>query len=328
MRRLAGYLRYRAMPIALWLVSLAVLAVLSALGGLAPVYARYAMLLISFFFLLLMLLGAAGYFRRLRALAALRETADRLSGALPEPGNAVEAAYQALLEELLEDGRRLRRDTAAAREDSLGYYTLWVHQIKTPIAAMRLLLQGEDDPQSRALGSELFKVEQYADLALRYAKMQEIVSDVIVERFPLMPVVREAVKKYGLLFVHKRLGVHIEETELQVTSDRRWLQFILEQLLSNAVKYTRRGGVSIGVEEGALVIADTGQGIRPEDLPRIFERGYTGYTGRLDARASGIGLYLVKRAADALRIDIRAESAPEAGTRMILRFPEETEILE
>lgn len=326
--KLLSYLKYRWTLIALWLLTLGVLFGLSALNGLDRSYVRYAALLVSFFFLLLMLISATPYFRRRRLLRRMTEAGERLVSALPEPGNALERDYQALIQGLIAEQAEMRRQLTGAQNEQLSYYTLWVHQIKTPIAAMQLVLGGADDERSRTLARELFKIEQYADLALRYAKMTDMSADLVIERFPLEPVVREAVKKFALLFVHQRLSVSVKLPELTVTSDRRWLLFIIEQLLSNAVKYTKAGGVRIFARMGALVIEDTGIGIRPEDLPRIFERGYTGYNGRLDARASGVGLYLARRAADALGVRIEASSTLGRGTAMTLRFPEEHEILE
>jgi signal transduction histidine kinase len=129
------------------------------------------------------------------------------------------------------------------------------------------------------------------------------------------------VKKYSLLFVYSKLSARVEPLSKDVPCDRMWLEFILCQLLSNSVKYTHTGGVRIYMEKGDLVVEDSGIGIRKEDLPRIFEKGYTGYNGRMDTRASGIGLYLVKRTADALGIRINVTSELGKGTRVSLHFP-------
>ena len=143
----------------------------------------------------------------------------------------------------------------------------------------------------------------------------------MVERCDLNEIAHAAVKKYSLLYIYSKLSVEIGTLSKDVPCDRMWLGFILEQLLSNSVKYTRSGGVKLYMEGGSLVVEDSGIGIRKEDLPRIFEKGYTGYNGRMDTRASGIGLYLVKRAADALGIAISVTSELGKGTRVMLRFP-------
>ena len=152
-------------------------------------------------------------------------------------------------------------------------------------------------------------------------KLGDIASDLVIEHCDLNEIAHQAVKKYSLLFVYNKLSIQIEPLARDIPSDAMWLGFILGQLLSNSVKYTRTGGVRIYMEDSALVVADTGIGIRKEDLPRIFEKGYTGYNGRMDTRASGIGLYLAKRAADALGISIAVFSELGKGTRVSLRFP-------
>ena len=129
-------------------------------------------------------------------------------------------------------------------------------------------------------------------------------------------------EKYALLFIHQGLSVEIGPLAETVVSDKKWLSFLLEQIISNGAKYTHTGGMRIYMEGERLVLEDTGIGIRPEDLPRIFERGYTGYNGRLDSRASGIGLYMAKRVADALGIALAVESQLDQGTRVFLRFPD------
>ena len=178
------------------------------------------------------------------------------------------------------------------------------------------------------LRMELFKVEQYADLALKFIKLSDIASDLVIEQCDLNEIAHASVKKNSLLFVYQKLSVKIEPLAKSVPSDSMWLGFILGQLLSNAVKYTRTGGVRIYMDGSALVVEDTGIGIRKEDLPRIFEKGYTGYNGRMDNRASGIGLYLVKRTADALNIQIHVESELGNGTRVRMTFPKHDEFMQ
>ena len=135
----------------------------------------------------------------------------------------------------------LRTQSLLSQEEQREYYTLWVHQVKTPISAMRLILNGEDSEQSRLLKQELFKVDQYADLALKFVKLGDIAADLVVERCDLNEIAHAAVKKYSLLFIYSKLGVEIGPLSKDIPCDRMWLGFILEQLLSNSVKYTRAG---------------------------------------------------------------------------------------
>jgi signal transduction histidine kinase len=258
----------------------------------------------------------------------VQERIELIPRELPEPIDALSADYDAVVRMLSEDCKRLRTTRRAESEEQREYYTLWVHQIKTPISAIRLLLAEQDDERAALLRQELFKVEQYADLALKFVKLSDVASDLVIERCDLNEIAHAAVKKYSLLFVYRKLSVKIEPLATDVPSDSMWLGFMLGQLLSNAVKYTKTGGVRIYMDGGALVVEDTGIGIRREDLPRIFEKGYTGYNGRIDNRASGIGLYLVKRTANVLNIQVSVESELGIGTRVRMTFPKRDEFMQ
>ena len=148
--------------------------------------------------------------------------------------------------------------------------------------------------------------------------------DLVLKEYVLMAVAKQAVRKYAVLFINSGLSVSVEDTDISIVTDEKWLGFVLEQLISNAVKYTKRGGISIYLDNSCreyqgerlhtcLVIEDSGIGIRSEDLPRIFEKGYTGCNGRIDKKASGIGLYLCKRICGKLGHKISAENNPNGG---------------
>ncbi len=326
MRRMLSYLHYRWTLLALFALFSGLIYSMFFLAELPVYYAECILLMAGFVLAVFMLFDGVRFIDRHKYVQSLLELTDGLTTALPEGRNAIERDYIELLRQTAEQAQTERRVSLQKQEESLAYYTLWVHQIKTPIAAMRLVLQERDDRESRILLQELFKIEQYADLALRYMKLTDISADLVPERCELLAVVRAAVKKYGLLFVYNNLSVKIDVSSRLVISDRRWLMFLLEQLLSNAAKYTKTGGVTVFEEEdGTLCVADTGIGIRPEDLPRIFERGFTGLNGRTDARASGIGLYLVQKVAATLRIKIAVRSELNAGTCVRLTFPKTEE---
>ena len=239
---------------------------------------------------------------------------------LPEAKNLEQADYGEMIQKLGRCIRDMERDYAAQREDMLDYYTTWVHQIKTPIAVMKLYL-AEETPEHRAMSAELFRMEQYVDMVLQYLRLSSGENDLVIREYKLDALIREAVRKYAAQFVLKKLKLTYIPTEMTVVTDRKWFCCILEQLLSNAIKYTPAGGsIAIGIEGDALRISDTGIGIAPEDLPRIFEKGYTGINGRLERSASGLGLYLTRRAADMLHIPIRVESKVGWGTAFTLHL--------
>ncbi len=207
------------------------------------------------------------------------------------------------------------------------FYTMWVHQIKTPISALRLLQQTSPENISGMKG-ELFKIERYVDIILGYLRMEDMNQDLLLKHYTLVALVKQAVKKYSPLFIQSRLALTLENLSSAVLTDEKWLVFALEQLLSNALKYTPSGGIHIyakatqqnNVLQTTLVIQDTGIGIYPEDLPRIFERSFTGYNGRTDKKASGLGLYLCKTILQRLGHEISITSKPQKGTCVTITF--------
>ncbi len=253
--------------------------------------------------------------RRHRMLTALNSLVDIQSGNLPAPESTAEADYQHLLHLCSQEHSCRAAEAQKRYQDMMDYYTVWAHQVKTPIAAMRLHLQQEDTRLSRTLTSEVLRVEQYADMVLAYLRLDADSTDYVIHPCDMDDIVRKALKRFAGEFIARRLTVDYQPLNTTVISDEKWLLFVVEQVLSNALKYTATGGVTIRMEEPkTLCIADTGMGIAPEDLPRIFQQGYTGAAGRQDQRASGIGLYLCKRVCDRLGHGISAESAPGKGT--------------
>lgn len=237
--------------------------------------------------------------------------------ALSMPGDQIEEDYQTLLQLVHEDKVKAVNDLENRRKDLMEYYTMWVHQIKTPIAAMQLLLQSEDTPKNREAAEELFRIEQYVKMALQYTRLDSETTDFLIQRYNLDDIVREAVRCYARLFIRKKISLNYQPLQVQVLTDEKWLEFVIEQVLSNAVKYTPKGSVSICMEgSSTLVIEDTGIGIRKEDLPRVCEKGYTGYNGHTDKRSTGIGLYLSKRILEKLSHTIEIESEMGVGTRV------------
>lgn len=277
-------------------------------------------------------LAAIGYavfdYFKTRALHAelvrLRSLPAELIEELP-PAVSVEAAdYQAILQSLCEEQKRIVARNRAQQSRLIDYYTLWGHQIKTPIAAMRLHLQNEDSALSRTLSLELMRVEQYVEMLLAYLRLDSDSTDYVFREHSLDAVTRQAVRRFSGEFIARRLKLEYKAPQLHVVTDEKWLLFVLEQLLSNALKYTREGVISIYPGSGAtLCIQDTGVGIAPEDLPRIFENGYTGVNGRLEQTASGLGLYLCKRILTNLGHDISIESTPGIGTVVCIDFSQQ-----
>lgn len=259
--------------------------------------------------------------RKSHQLSALKDQAAALITDLPAPEGIEEENYQAIIHSLQTEISVLETQAANRYQDTVEYYTVWAHQIKTPIASMRLTLQNEDTPLARKLSSDLFRIEQYADMVLAFLRLDSVSSDYVFREYKIDSIVREAAGRFALEFIDRKLRLLYEPTDETVVTDDKWLSFVVEQLLSNALKYTRTGSIRIFMKEPkTLCIEDTGIGIAPEDLPRIFEKGYTGYNGRRDKRASGIGLYLCKRICRNLGIDISVTSVLDQGTTVQLRL--------
>lgn len=234
---------------------------------------------------------------------------------LPAAQSPQEQAYQALLLALHADRQKLKSDMNARYHDMAEYYTVWAHQIKTPIAAIRLALQNEDTPLSRRLTGEVGRVEQYVQMALTYLRLGSDSSDYVIRSCALDDIVRPAVRRFAGEFIQRKIQLNYQMLNYTVITDEKWLGFVVEQVLSNALKYTPQGSVSIYMEpEGVLCIRDTGIGIAPEDLPRVFEKGYTGYNGRSHRKASGLGLYLCREILTRLGHSVSAESQVDHGT--------------
>ncbi len=227
--------------------------------------------------------------------------------------------YQEIIRFICEEHNNYRTSTNRRYADMTDYYTVWVHQIKTPIASMRLTLQNEDTPLSRKLSGDLFRVEQYVEMVLTFLRLDSESTDYVIQEYDLDVIVKQAVRKFAGEFIGRKLSLIYESLNTTVITDEKWLSFVIEQILSNALKYTPSGSITITLEpEKKLCIRDTGIGIAKEDLPRIFENGYTGHNGRADKKASGIGLYLCKRICANLGHQIKAESVIGEGTAVIL----------
>ena len=231
----------------------------------------------------------------------------------------IEKDYQEIIRKLKEEEAYSRQKTTSDYNNMVEYYTVWAHQIKTPIASMRLQIQSEDTESARKLMGDLNRIEAYVEMVLTFLRLDSDSTDYLIKEYDLDEIVRPAIRKFSREFILKKLKLEYEPLSYKTITDSKWLTFIIEQVISNAVKYTSEGYVRIYMSEpGILCIEDTGVGISEEDLPRIFENGYTGFNGREDKRASGIGLYLCKRISDNLGHKIYAESKVGEGTKIFL----------
>lgn len=268
---------------------------------------------------LLGLIMMAFDFRRVKykheILDSIRSLTDAITGTFPRIEGIEDEDYQEIIRLLSEEHSDYSANTNRKYSDMIDYYTVWVHQIKTPIASMRLHLQNEDTVLSRKLSADLFRVEQYVEMVLTFLRLNSESTDYVIKEHDLDSIIKQTVKKFAGEFISRRLSLKYEPLNTTVITDEKWLSFVIEQVLSNALKYTPAGSITITLEpDKKLCIRDTGMGIAPEDLPRIFENGFTGYNGRTDKKASGIGLYLCKCICTNLGHTIKAESQAYKGT--------------
>lgn len=319
------YIRSRRVTAAVWAIVCAVFAAVFALYSLPLKAVLYGAAVSGFFGLTAAAVDFLYYRRKRLRLKKLADEIIYTIDGLPSPPNGVEADYCELVKILYENMRRTEDEMSEKYSDMTEYYTIWAHQIKTPIAAMGLILQeaGQSDDTNRELNRELSdnlqRIEQYAEMVMCYLRLDSDSTDFVIKEYDLDGIVRQAVRKFSRQFIRKKLSLTYEPLRKTVLTDEKWLLFVIEQVISNAVKYTKTGGAEIYCEEPlTLCIRDTGIGAAPEDLPRIFEKGYTGCNGRLDKKASGIGLYLCKRICTKLGHNISAENVPGGG--MIIRI--------
>ena len=231
--------------------------------------------------------------------------------------------YHKIIEKLYEELEKLTQENRQKNTDMVDYYSMWVHQIKTPIAAMNFLLDNEEVDQKN-LQQELFKIERYVEMVLTYIRLDSTSSDYVITKINLDEVVKDSVKKYATIFINKKIKLNYVSHETMVISDKKWLGFAFEPILGNSVKYSSTGGeITIETYENRLVIEDKGIGIKEEDLPRIFEKGFTGFNGRYEKKSSGLGLYLCKKTLDKLGHHIEISSKVGEGTRVEITFPKE-----
>ena len=258
-----------------------------------------------------------------RKLKFLEENILNDLDALPKSLDIRIDYYHKIIEKLYEELEKLTQENRQKNTDMVDYYSMWVHQIKTPIAAMNFLLDNEEVDQ-KILQQELFKIERYVEMVLTYIRLDSISSDYVITKVNLDEVVKDSVKKYATIFINKKIKLNYVSHETMVISDKKWLSFAFEQILGNSVKYSSAGGeITIETYENKLVIEDNGIGIKEEDLPRIFEKGFTGFNGRYEKKSSGLGLYLCKKTLDKLGHHIEISSKVGEGTRIEIIFPKE-----
>ena len=316
MKTFLAWLKARLGEIILFAGLILIFSAVVWLSGAGGLLARYTALLCTALALAVALADLWRFALRHRQLSDALKSICVSDEQLPPPGDLIGEDYTRLIRALGEGKTRAAGAMDLRRREMEDYFTLWAHQIKTPIAAMRLILQTRPENSAGELSQELFRVEQYVEMVLNYLRLDSDSTDFVFKTCDLDGIIRQCVRKYAKQFIRKKISLEYGGTDVQVLTDEKWLGFVIEQLLSNALKYTNVGSIRIYTQRETLVIEDTGIGIAPEDLPRVFEKGYTGYNGRTDKKATGIGLYLCKRILQKLGNEISISSVVGQGTRV------------
>lgn len=319
MKILAEYLRSRAKTIAAWLLAGIAFGIVFALYSLPIGAVLYGLAVSGFFMLILSAADFRSFAQKHRALVKLRDEIIYSDEFLPLPSGGVEEDYDTLIRLLHSSLKESENRLSSTVSEMTDCYTLWAHQIKTPIAAMGLILQrGElSENDCAELREELDRIEHYVQMALCFVRLSSESSDFVIKEYPLDDIVKQGAGRFYSQLIRRRLTLSVKETGLHIITDEKWLVFVIEQVMSNAVKYTRSGGIEIYAEDSVLCIKDSGGGVSPEDLPRIFEKGFTGEGGRLDKKASGVGLYLCQKICRKLGHNIWAENC---GSGLVIKI--------
>lgn len=208
------------------------------------------------------------------------------------------------------------------------YMTTWVHEIKTPISVSKMIFETEEGLES--LEEEMEKIEQFVDQALYYTRASDFSKDYFIQEMNVEQIIKEAVKGNRKLFLSKKIKLQLNLSEMDVLTDKKGLLFVLNQILSNSLKYTPAEGeivIQIDSSERQIIIRDNGIGIAAEDLPRIFEKGFTGKNGRQFAASTGMGLYLAQITAGKLGHQLAIHSVEGAYTETTIQFSKEVDLL-
>jgi signal transduction histidine kinase len=275
-----------------------------------------------------------GYYYRRKFYRELKEAIEsgqeEIRAILPEAQNFEQKLFLKLLKKVHQDQNNQLEKLYDEKRDQQEFIMSWIHEVKLPIAASRLLLENSEDKTVDMLvdkfEDELDKIDDYVEQALYYSRIDSFSKDYFITEIKVNKIIKNSVKKYAKLFINKGIRFDMREEGQYVQSDSKWLGFVIDQIISNSLKYTNEGGeISIHFEEDTkekrLLIQDNGIGIKPEDIHRVFEKGFTGSTGRSHAKSTGMGLYLVKQLANKLGHNITIESEEAKYTKAVIHFP-------
>ncbi len=286
----------------------------------------YGFLLSSFGFILYVSVDFFYYQRRIKILWGVRNDVLHNTDNLPRAVSETDKLYTEIIKNWEEIYNKSDVEQMRKLTESSDFYTKWVHQIKTPIFALSLLVK--ELPNNRMMLSELLEIEQYTAMVLGYLRLVESDNDLVIREINVKNVASNVLKNFTPIFLAKDLRPVLEIDDLYVKSDEKHLKFALSQIISNACKYSEKGDIRISLTDNILSISDKGIGIETSDLPRIFDKGFTGFSGRIAEKSTGLGLYLCKKTLDLLGFSISVVSEKGKGTDVFINFSQQNRIHE
>lgn len=244
-------------------------------------------------------------------------------------GKILKNALETIDKSMLENVNKYKYMT----EDYKEYIELWIHEIKIPIAASKMVIENNKNEVTKSIDEELDKVENYIEQALFYARSNTVEKDYYIRKVVLKEIVNESIKKNKSSLIQEKISINIHNLDIEVNTDNKWIVFILNQIIQNSIKYRKKENSVIemyanqGKENVILYIKDNGIGIKQGEITRVFEKGFTGTNGRLsNKKSTGIGLYLCKKLCYKLGIGIELNSVQNEGTEVMLIFPKSSYI--
>ena len=319
MKLFMHYLKDRLFFIMIYVVSVLICLCVFKLYDLELEAFAYAFMILCVLLVVCFLFDYYKYYKKHQTRVTLRSNSNVSLSCDLQDSSLIGEDYHEILVAMKEYHDQYVESSESKMHDLEDYFTMWVHQAKLPIAAMKLLL--EDEKLSRSeIKLQLLRMDQYTDMVLAYLRLNSTHTDFLFKELELDDLIRQSIRRFSTEFIRKHIQLSFKETKDVILSDEKWLVFVLEQILSNSLKYTNENGlISIYMKsKNILVIEDNGIGISASDLNRVFEKGYTGINGRSDKTASGLGLYLCKNILDMLNHKITIESSVGKGTRVLL----------
>ncbi len=271
------------------------------------------------------------YYRKKEWYQQLSQKEDSLQQFLDEADTEEEKLVQEYINQQVREHHQLMQQAISNQKDQKDYVDSWIHEIKVPLAAVGLILQSIeydiDDDKYILLQNEVQQIDEHVEQVLYYSRLDEFINDYLIQEYSVKKIIQPVIRSQANYFIQKNIQLVMAEEDAQVLTDGKWIAFIFRQLLSNAIKYTPENGkIEVLItqkNDGAyLQLKDNGIGIQSEDLGRIFDKGFTGENGRTaQQHSTGLGLYLAKKLAEKLGVELTAESQWDEGTTMTLFFP-------